>query len=77
MKDLYRFEFNLATVKYLQRAVNNQTLKGVQQAQDLLKVLEMLSKPMNAEELEKAQLEELKEKYEPVTEKKSEVKDKK
>ena len=66
MNPLYKFEFNLAVVEYLLRAANAQQTRGEQQARDLLTVLDLLRKPKNAEDLEKEQLESLKEKYEPI-----------
>jgi len=39
-------------------------IAGVQQAKDLLSVIEILKKPLNAEDLEKEQFEKLKEKFE-------------
>lgn len=69
MASNYKFEFTLDVVKYLLRSVESQQIRGSQQAKDLLLVLDLLRQPKNAEELEKAQLEELKEKYETKKEK--------
>lgn len=67
MAKSYKYEFNLAVVQYLQRAVESQQVRGEQQAKDLVSILDLLRVPTNAEELEKENLETLKAKYEPVT----------
>lgn len=72
MEKLFKYELQEAVVKYLINAVNAQQVRGESQAQDLVAVLNLLRKPKNAEDMEKETLENLKAKYEPVTEKKEE-----
>jgi hypothetical protein len=45
-------------------ALNRNQIAGVQQAKDLLTVVELLQNPLNIDEIEKAQYEELKGKFE-------------
>ena len=71
---LYKYEFNSDVAEYLLRAVNAQQIRGEGQAKDLVAVLELLRNPLNKEDLEKETLENLKSKYESVTEKKKEEK---
>ena len=51
-------------VNYILNALNRNQIAGVQQAQDLMKVVEILQNPLNKDEIEKAQYEELKTKFE-------------
>jgi len=67
---LYKYELNPDVAQYLLQAVNAQQIRGEKQANDLVAVLNLLRNPINKEDLEKKQLDELKSKYEPVTEKK-------
>lgn len=67
MDQLYKYELNAAVVNYLINAVNAQQIRGEQQAQDLMVILQTLRNPKNSEELEKEQMESLKQKYEPIT----------
>jgi hypothetical protein len=60
----YRYELTEDVVNYLLQAVNRVQISGVQQAQSLLQIVDILKSPLNADELEKEQLEELKAKYE-------------
>lgn len=60
----YRYELTEDVVNYLLQAVNRVQISGVQQAQSLLQVVEILKNPLNADELEQEQLETLKAKYE-------------
>lgn len=62
---LYKYEFQPQVVNYLLAAVNAQQTRGVEAAQNLLHVVELLKSPMNREDLEKDQMEALKAKYEP------------
>lgn len=70
MEKLYKYDLPVPVVQYLLRACEGQQIRGTQQAKDLLQVRELLSNPLNAEELEKEALETLKLKYEPIVEKK-------
>lgn len=51
-------------VEYLLNALNRNQIAGVQQAKDLLTVTQLLQSPLNKDEIEKAQYEELKGKFE-------------
>ena len=51
-------------VNYILNALNRNQIAGVQQAQDLMKVVEILQNPINKDEIEKAQYEELKTRFE-------------
>jgi len=70
MFQLYKYEPTLAIVQYLMRAVDAQQVRGEKQADDLKAVMEFLRNPVNKDELEKEQYEQLKSKYEPVTKQK-------
>lgn len=64
------YELPEDVVNYLLSAVNRSQIAGVQAAQDLLKVTQILQNPLNAEDLEKEQYESLKGKFEQKKEKK-------
>ena len=58
------YEFDKVVVEYLLNALNRNQIAGVQQAKDLLTVTQLLQSPLNKDEIEKAQYEELKGKFE-------------
>ena len=58
------YEFEQPVVEYLLNALNRNQIAGVQQAKDLLTVTQLLQSPLNKDEIEKAQYEELKGKFE-------------
>ena len=58
------YEFDKDVVEYLLNALNRNQIAGVQQAKDLLTVTQLLQSPLNKDEIEKAQYEELKGKFE-------------
>jgi len=60
----YKYELEADIVNYVLNALNRNQIAGVQQAKDLLTVVELLQKPLNAEEIEKEQFETLKQKFE-------------
>jgi hypothetical protein len=64
MEKKLNYEFPLAVVNYLLAMLDKVQISWVQSAKDLLAVSEMLKNPLNAEDMEKEQLEELKAKYE-------------
>lgn len=64
MEKKFKYELSEGVVSYILNALNRVQIAGVQQAQDLLKVVKMLQTPLNAEELEKEQYEALKGKFE-------------
>ena len=74
MDKLFKYELPKSVVEYLARAVEGQQLRGSQNAKDMLAVLDLLNDPKNKEDLEKETLESLKQKYEPIVEKKEEKK---
>lgn len=59
----FKYELSADVVNYILNALNRNQIAGVQQAKDLLAVIELLQKPLNAEEIEKEQFEELKKKF--------------
>jgi len=59
-----KYEFPADVVNYIMNALNRNQIAGVQQAKDLLAVIELLQKPLNQEEIEKEQFEALKTKFE-------------
>ena len=63
METKLKYEFSADVVNYILNALNRNQIAGVQQAKDLLAVIELLQKPLNAEELEKKQYEELSKKF--------------
>lgn len=72
METLYKYDLPVPVVQYILRALENQQVRGSQQCKDLLQVQELLSSPLNKEDLEKEALENLKTKYEPLTGEKEE-----
>lgn len=67
---LYKYELSEEVVNYILNALNRVQIAGVQQAQSLLNVVTLLQSPVNQDDLDKKQLEELKAKYEPTKEEK-------
>lgn len=67
MEKLFKYELNPQVVQYVLRALDAQQIRGEQQAKDLVAVKDLFRNPLNKEELEKETLEDLKSKYEPVT----------
>ena len=59
-----KYDLTTEEVHYLLQALNRIQTVGVQQAEMLLKMVDLFKKPLNSEELEKEQLEQLKQKYE-------------
>ena len=64
METKLKYELTSDVVNYILQALNRNQIAGVQQAKDLLSVIEILQKPLNKDEIEKAQYEELKGKFE-------------
>ena len=58
------YELETEVVNYLLQILDNTQLRGVQQAETMLKVKELLQNPLNKEDMEKEQYEELKNKFE-------------
>jgi hypothetical protein len=61
---MLRYEMSEEVVNYILNALNRTQIAGVNQAQDLLTVVNIMKNPLNASEFEKEQLEALKGKYE-------------
>lgn len=57
------YSLDAEVVNYILSALNRNQIAGVQQAKDLLAVVEILQKPLNADDLEKEQFETLKAKF--------------
>lgn len=68
---MLKYEFSVEEANYLLQVLNRVQIVGVQSAQSLLAMTQKLQNPVNASELEKAQLDELKAKYEGKKEKTS------
>ena len=64
METKLKYELTGDVVNYILNALNRNQIAGVQQAKDLLSVTEMLQNPLNKDEIEKAQYQELKDKFE-------------
>lgn len=64
METKLKYELTSDIVNYILNALNRNQIAGVQQAKDLLSVVEMLQNPTNASDLEKEQFETLKAKFE-------------
>jgi len=64
MNTLYKYELELQVVDYLLKVLDAHQTRGIQAAQSLLSVVTLLQSPLNAEDLEKEQLNTLKAKYE-------------
>ena len=64
METKLRYELSGDVVNYILNALNRNQIAGVQQAKDLMTVVELLQNPLNKDELEKAQYEEIKGKFE-------------
>lgn len=64
MEKKLKYELSADVVNYIMNALNRNQIAGVQQAKDLLAVIELLQKPLNQEEIEKEQFEQLKTKFE-------------
>lgn len=60
-----RYELTQDAVNLLLRVIDQTQIRGVQGMKNLLALVEILQNPLNAEELEKENLERLKKKFEP------------
>lgn len=60
-----KYEMDISVVNTLLRVLDRTQISGVRNAQELLRIVELLNSPVNKEELEKEQLESLKNKFEP------------
>ncbi len=64
MENKLKYELNKDVVEYILNALNRVQIAGVQQAQSLIAVTEMLQNPLNKDDMEKEAYESLKEKFE-------------
>jgi len=60
-----KYEFSNEEANYFLQILNRVQIVGVNSAQALLNLVQKIQSPLNAAELEKEQLEALKQKYEP------------
>jgi hypothetical protein len=60
----FKYELSADVVNYVLGALNRNQIAGVQQAKDLLSVVELLQNPLNKDDIEKEQYESLKDKFE-------------
>lgn len=58
-----KYELQPEVINFLLSILNKTSFTGVNDAKNLLAVIEILQSPLNAEELEKEQYEKLKEKF--------------
>jgi len=63
MENKLKYELSSEVVNYILSALNRNQIAGVQQAKDLIAVIEMLQNPLNIDEIEKEQYEALKVKF--------------
>ena len=59
-----KYEFSEEVVNYLLNSLNRDQLASIQQAKDLMTIVELLQNPIRKDELEREQYEKLKEKFE-------------
>jgi len=64
MQTKLKYEISAEIINYILNALNRNQIAGVEQAKDLLAVVELLQNPLNKEDLEKEQFESLKNKFE-------------
>ena len=76
MNKKLKYELEEQVVNIILNVLNRAQVSGVQNAKNLLAVVELMQKPLNAEELEKDQYQALKTKFEPVKEEEKEDKKK-
>jgi hypothetical protein len=65
----YKYELTEQAVNFLLNALNRVPVQGVQQAKNLVAIIDLLQNPANAGELQKEQFEALKTKFEPESKK--------
>ncbi len=65
MENVYKYELSQQDVNHLLQALNSVQVRGVEQIQAVLGLIQKLQAPLNADEIGKKQLEGLKAKYEP------------
>ena len=64
METKLKYELTNDVVNYILGALNRNQIAGVQQAKDLMTVVELLQSPLNKDEIEKEQYKTLKDKFE-------------
>ena len=64
METKLKYELSASVVNYILNALNRNQIAGVEQAKDLLSVIEMLQNPLNKDDMEKESYESLKAKFE-------------
>jgi len=65
-----RYEFDVQVVNYILMVLDKVQIAGIQSAQDLITITQLLKNPLNKDDLDKEIYENLKEKFEKKTEEK-------
>ena len=65
-----KYEFNVQVVNYILMVLDKVQIAGIQSAQDLITITQLLKNPLNKDDLDKEIYENLKEKFEKKTEEK-------
>jgi len=63
-----KYEFDVQVVNYILMVLDKVQIAGIQSAQDLITVTQLLKNPLNKDDLDKKIYENLKEKFEKKTE---------
>jgi len=64
-----KYEFDVQVVNYILMVLDKVQIAGIQSAQDLITITQLLKNPLNKDDLDKEIYENLKEKFEKKTEK--------
>ena len=70
-KQVFKYEIDETVVNYILTSLNRNQIVGVQAAKDLIAVTQLLQTPLNADDIEKATYNDLKNKFDPVEDKKA------
>jgi len=65
-----KYEFDVQVVNYILMVLDKVQIAGIQSAQDLITITQLLKNPLNKDDLDKEIYENLKEKFEKKTEEK-------
>ena len=65
-----KYEFDVQVVNYILMVLDKVQIAGIQSAQDLITITQLLKNPLNKDDLDKKIYENLKEKFEKKTEEK-------
>jgi hypothetical protein len=61
--EVLKYELSADVINYILNALNRNQIAGVEQARDLLSIIEILQNPLNKDDIEKKQYEALKGKF--------------